>query len=202
MKACVGCGETKPYSEFGKEKRNRDGYAGRCYACERARSAERRKDPTRKAYVAEWMRAKRENPEVKERGRQYTAEYRVKNPEKVRAALEKWRVDNVAQVRAYNGTQRAMRRQAVPGWMTPEHLKQIAAVYTAAHELTDATGVKHVVDHIVPLKNKEVCGLHVWWNLRAIPESENARKKNRFDVAQYPEQGELNQIKEVCHGGV
>lgn len=64
---------------------------------------------------------------------------------------------------------------------------EIRAVYREADRLTAATGTPHQVDHIVPLNHPRVCGLHVRWNLRAIPAAPNMSKGNYW----CPEQIEL-----------
>ena len=72
----------------------------------------------------------------------------------------------------------AMKLRAMPKWADKG---KIADVFAAAARVTKFTGIKHEVDHIVPLLNPTVCGLHWEGNLRVITESENAAKKNHFN---------------------
>lgn len=71
------------------------------------------------------------------------------------------------------------RKLRVPLWANDA---ASAAVYKLAAALERATGNLYDVDHIVPLKGRLVCGLHVVENLRAVPRSINRVKHNRFDV--------------------
>ena len=52
------------------------------------------------------------------------------------------------------------------------------------------------VDHIVPITNNLVCGLHLPCNLRIITSTQNKQKGNIFDPTIYPEQGRCEEIKE------
>lgn len=47
--------------------------------------------------------------------------------------------------------------------------------------MTQTTGRRHVVDHIIPLQGRTVSGLHVETNLRVIEHHENARKHNAWE---------------------
>ena len=73
---------------------------------------------------------------------------------------------------------RAAKLQRTPKWDKDAHL--ISAKYQLANMLTRETGNPYHVDHIIPLQGKNVCGLHVFSNLRVILGEENAKKSNKF----------------------
>jgi len=56
----------------------------------------------------------------------------------------------------------------------------ITQIYDHCKAVTDKTGIKHDVDHIIPLKHHLVCGLHVANNLQVIPHLSNIKKSNTF----------------------
>jgi hypothetical protein len=55
-----------------------------------------------------------------------------------------------------------------------------------AHDLrkmrNKTTGIEWHVDHILPLKGKTVCGLHIWSNLQVIPKTTNLRKGAKIAI--------------------
>jgi hypothetical protein len=81
--------------------------------------------------------------------------------------------------RAATRAKAARRRRALCSWADKDLIRQI---YEMAQVLTKEVGVKYHVDHVIPLRNKLVCGLHNEHNLRVIPAIDNLRKKNRFEV--------------------
>ncbi len=64
-------------------------------------------------------------------------------------------------------------KQATPTWLNEEHKKQMREIYANRPE-------GYHVDHIVPIKGNNVCGLHVPWNLQYLPALVNIQKKNHF----------------------
>lgn len=63
---------------------------------------------------------------------------------------------------------------ATPPWLSDEQLQQIRAIYVSADE-----ELEHV-DHIVPLSNPLVSGLHVPWNLQVMTIKGNLSKSNNY----------------------
>jgi 5-methylcytosine-specific restriction endonuclease McrA len=78
--------------------------------------------------------------------------------------------------RAYDAAKRAKRRNGHCPWANKE---AVQAIYDLAQELTRVTGISHHVDHVIPLVNKSVQGLHVEHNLRIVTAEENLIKGNR-----------------------
>lgn len=113
-----------------------------------------------------------------EKFKRRSAQWIIDNEDRYRSRLEEYlsRLDVKARMRVVQARRRAAELQATPSWLTEEHLAQIRAIYDEAVRLTESTGIPHDVDHIVPLQGRTVCGLHVPWNLRAIPKEQNLRR--------------------------
>jgi len=83
----------------------------------------------------------------------------------------------LARSRHWKRMRQMRKRRATPSWADQD---AIAAIYLEAARLQQSTGVAHEVDHIIPLSHPSVCGLHVPWNLQAIPRVANRQKSNRL----------------------
>ncbi len=97
-------------------------------------------------------------------------------PEETHRYRVRWKQLNAPAVRDDHRKRRETGRKATPSWLTPAQKAEIHAIYMAAIALTKSTGTPYVVDHIVPLRGKTVCGLHVPWNLQVMTREENAKK--------------------------
>lgn len=90
-----------------------------------------------------------------------------------------WRsVNNDKQI-AYNAKRRAQIKQALPAWADVD---KITEIYTQSVEMSATTGITHHVDHIIPLVNDLVCGLHVHENLQVLLGEDNMSKSNKFVI--------------------
>ena len=104
--------------------------------------------------------------------REKTAAWVAANPERAKEGFRKCYVNkrDVYIIRARQRRQHIEAR-ATPTWANKD---AIAAIYKEAAERD-----LHV-DHIVPLKGKNVSGLHVEYNLQLLDPLENRRKGNRY----------------------
>ena len=92
--------------------------------------------------------------------------------------VRRWRQKNPAAHNARVMARECAKLKATPKWAVDFFIKE---AYELAHLRKKLTGIEHHVDHIVPLRNKTVCGLHSHTNLQVIPAVLNMRKGNKLD---------------------
>lgn len=92
-----------------------------------------------------------------------------------------WKERNPLEVKASTKHRRGKHKQATPKWLSAEQKTAIRQVYIDAMTVSKITKIQYVVDHIIPLRSEEVCGLHVPWNLRVITQEENLKKSNKHE---------------------
>lgn len=130
-----------------------------------------------KPLIREYQERRAKTARVREKERLRSLARFLSDPEKVRHAKRTWKKNNPAKSCADVAMRRAAKLRATPKWANPFFIEEI---YDLARRRTESTGIRWHVDHIVPLRSKSVCGLHVEHNLRVITEIENASKGNLF----------------------
>ena len=96
------------------------------------------------------------------------------------AAKKRHKKENPDYYRSLVSFRRRRFRDATPKWLSAEQKMEIRLKYRLAIELSRATGVRHAVDHVIPLQGEEVCGLHVPWNMEVMTQDENLKKSNKL----------------------
>lgn len=89
-----------------------------------------------------------------------------------------WRAKNRDRVAFYASVRRSALAKRTPLWLSDSDFESMAVFFKVAAAMTQKTGVLHHVDHIVPLRGKNVSGLNVPWNLQVLPALENLKKSN------------------------
>lgn len=123
---------------------------------------------------------------------EYKKNWYLSNKPKCKENSIKWAKSNSEKIREYKRlydkhnsdkscakTQKrnAAKLRATPLWANDFFIKE---AYHLAKIRTEITGFNWHVDHLVPLRNKLVCGLHCEYNLQVIPASENISKSNKY----------------------
>lgn len=189
LRTCKKCGEEKEMGKFLTYKRKGElKYRHTCCACEKLRQIEYYKN-NKDMY-------RRRQKENKEKIKEYFENWRKDNLEKIleysrrqRIKRKDWRAqydrDRKLKNPEYNADRRCRKLNATPDWLTDDHYSRIKEIYLHARDCKIITGEEYHVDHIVPLKGRNVCGLHVPWNLQVLPADVNISKGNKL-VVDYP----------------
>lgn len=116
-------------------------------------------------YKNEWAR---NNPKSK-------TDWIKRNPEKRALSSSNYMKRNRGYYNNYSALRARHKRQAQPKWLSEFDVFYMEELYDMASRRALE------VDHIVPIKSKLVCGLHVPWNLQLLTRNENARKSNKLN---------------------
>lgn len=182
-KKCTKCNEIKDLCNFIireglKQGGKHDGRRNQCLSCLQELRKKRYEDRYKDDEV---YKAKR-----KERLREYYAknfedlnrksrEYYAKNTEKGKLARKSYYNSHKKEFAAKEAKRKAAKLKATPPWLTKEHFEEIKKIYKSCPK-------GHHVDHIEPLQGKDVCGLHVPWNLQVILAADNLMKSNKRQI--------------------
>lgn len=190
MKHCAKCKTEKPRAAFYADKSKADGLSSYCKPCRIEASCQRQKDDpeARRQYMQRYY--EENTARWQEYGRKRYADHRgdvlaavaawqCANRDKVNGYAKAYREANPSKRAALIAKYRAAQAQRTPPWLDQAYLAEIEGVYHFAKVMERIAGEKYHVDHIEPLQGVEVSGLHVPWNLRAIPAREHWSKGNR-----------------------
>lgn len=156
MKQCSKCKILKEKAHFYKCKSQKDELNHWCKIC-----------------FKNLMSLKKNEKSIYDKNR-----YVTKSSEILRKNTD-WKNRNKDRILKYNRDYIAIRnkhvRSATPKWLNADHISKMIEFYR-----NRPSG--YHVDHIVPLRAKNVCGLHVPWNLQYLPAIENLKKGNKFNA--------------------
>jgi len=166
MKKCTKCLVEKNYEMFHKDASRNDGYRNQCKEC-----------------VSGYM--KTYHVDNQEKIIKRVVDWVANNRDKHNQKCAKWVKNNRGKVNARTARRYAAKTRATPKWAlnNPDYMWMINEAYDLAQLRNKITGGLWEVDHIVPLRGKDVSGLHVPWNLRVVLQKENRVKSNRLQEA-------------------
>ena len=189
MKKCKYCLEIKvKEGNFRKQKECEGGVVAKCNVCFN------RDRPSRagcKKSKELWQRYYEQNKEIllekarnSEKRKKYSAKRYRENKDAILAKTRAYAVS--PRGKALNARRQSHRNRrlahAQPKWLSEYQIEEMNNLYWLAQDLKMVSGQVYHVDHIVPLQGKNICGLHVPWNLQILPADVNLRKSNKMET--------------------
>ena len=173
QKRCSECKRTLDIGAFNKNKRRVDGHHEYCKECRKAQYERRDKEKTLVRTAKRYAEKRSEclaqmsvyYQSQKEKKQKYGREHYAKNK-----ALY---LSNVSERKEHI-------KRATPIWFDEAHRFAIREAYKLASEREQTTGIPWDIDHVIPLRGKLVCGLHVMENIAVIPRKENNAKRAKY----------------------
>lgn len=169
MKQCKRCLETKDESEFYTDKNRKSGLVAQCKLCYSLRNESSYKQ-------------RRVDPEYAAKECARVQQWRIENSEKYRQGYTNYYKRNAKAIYTRLKFIKCARNNRNPEWLSDEDKWIITEIYRLADQRTEVLGYKWEVDHIIPLKGKQVSGLHVPANLQVVPAEYNRSKGNKFQI--------------------
>ena len=152
-KLCYVCSSIKEHSYFGANNSTVDKLNSECKECRNIHYTSDSFKQKRREYLRGKVRVY--SPLSKENRSKYKRNYSILNR---------------ASIYAYNAKRRAAKLQATPNWADQVAIKEIYQTCPEGYH----------VDHIIPLQNDLVCGLHCEFNLQHLSAHDNLSKGNKF----------------------
>jgi len=135
---------------FFNDKGFKDGLRSTCKVCDKVKNAK-------------WRNAN------KEHHNEISKQWHKNNKELCVQRALKWNREHREERKFLTYQYKRRLRKATPKWVNK---RELAEIYKNRPD-------GYHVDHIIPLSNENVCGLHVSWNLQYLPAVENCTKGNK-----------------------